>query len=584
MKPRRLLLLLTLLGLFSCQLSPEQVPVPGETAFTLRVAVPGLTLTRSPISGTEGIHSMQLLCFDENRLFIGLGSVSLHPADGSGSLTGTMTGTVPASTASIHFIANAGLVPQESWRNRSDHEIVGRLESSLANTHIVYWGYHQAADAATLQAWLTQAPPQTVELLRDRAKVTLSEPDPTWNHHANPAFTENILSARFTLCNGRTTGMTAAYDRSTLSFSYDAPIFLPSASSRFAGTASEMVSSGGAQFLFEDDNPPLDPVKVILEVTYRFDEGGGMQQRVKYHQVMLMQSDHSLYTVRRNHQYNLIIRNLPSSIGYDTFEEALSGSPSNNQTIFVQEIIPQITSGEYSIHILGGTNHIFHKSAESTQYAVIPFTFLHEGIGDSSAGASDFSAQWLSNKYVAYPNAELEILPGAEAGAFELRVELYRPITDDLKSGKILLTDNRFGLSRIVSIYSITAFDFAASLTPTGEADNPYRLSFHIPDNYPEGLFPFFVRLATEDLKPTAAQNAIKALGVVVEETGPLLGVDWDYWYTFEVTAAGEYQILLAPVAGHTGSLTAFLQADGFGTLSPEGEMASPYVQLSVSP
>jgi len=551
--------------------------------FTLHIDVPSIIQTKSSISGREGIFGIQMLCFDENNLYLGLGAVLLHPDGETTSYAGTISGSVPAGTAAIHLIANAGLIPQQEWRNQPDNVLVGTLTSSSSNTHIVYWGYHRAADSEQMNEWLNASPCNSVQLLRDRAKITLDAPDPDWNHSSSALVTEHIVSARFAVCNGLEEGMLAPYDKVNLDFSYDAPPTLPASQTRYTGAEEELTPPGEAQFLFEDENTLDNPVKVILETIYEITDSNQTRTEKKFHQIVLLKDDYSLFRIRRNHQYNIIIGNLPSSIAYDSFADALAGSPSNNQTVFVHEIVPQVISGAHSLDFPGGTTRIFQKTQEGPQTAVIRFSLLNDGLPDSSVDASNFSAVWLSNKYIAYPDAELAIEPDSESGYFRLLVQLYHPITDDLKSGKILLIDKTYGLARYLSIYSITAFSFNASITATGVADNPYRLRFTIPESFPAPLFPFAVAIITEDFRPTSAQNADQALGIIVSDTSFLTGGNWNYWHTYDVSVAGTYDILLAPAANRSGQLRLWLYADYFGETDSSGNKIADAVLLSVT-
>lgn len=565
--------------LFSCSREIEAPSVEGGMkTFSLGIVIPDNVQTRSSISGAEGIFSLQMLCFDVNKLYLGLGAVTFLPGSQEGNIYGTLTGRVPEATASIHFIANAGLEPDENWRGLSENELVGPLTSDASNTNIVYWGYHREATVEAMQNWLDASPRNTIYLLRDRAKVTLSEPDHEWDHNFLESVTEHIIEARFAVCNGLAEGLIAPFDKSQLSFSYEAPLTLPEDKSRFRGEASELVSHEGAQFLFEDENSLANPVKVILETRYEVISEGDTTEIVKYHQVLLMREDHTLYQIRRNHQFNLIIGNLPSALAYDSFEDALEGAPSNNQTVYIQEIIPSISSEDHTLNILGGTSRIVREGS----FATIEFTFLENGLPDPDIDVSNFSATWISNHYVADPDANLVITEGDDPGHFVLHVQLYQPITSDLKSGKILLLDKKYGLARYINLYSITAFDFDARLIATGDADNPYRLSFTVPENFPAAFCPFSVRLATEDFKPTAQQNSEKALGVVVDDTDEPIGTDWDYWYTYEVPGPGDYEILLTPVDDRSGTLSVYMQAGYFGTLDDEGNMLRDYVKLDI--
>lgn len=529
------------LGVVSCcrEYSAGTVPDGEGIGFSLRLEIPSTSPgTRSVVSGTEGIHGMQMLCFDENGLYVGLGSVTLRP---SGDTGGVIEGQVPSVTSAIHFIANAGLVPQDSWRGLPEALLVGSVRASAQNTHIVYWGYHREDNPGDLESWLSAVPSNTVSLLRDRAKVTLGDVE------------EDIHSIRFTVCNGLELGQVAPYDKSRLCFDYDAPLTIPDHVSRAVPDPSEFVSRDSEQFLFEDENTMEDPVKVILETTYAVSSGGEVSYVVKYHQVLLMDSEYSMYRIRRNHRYHIIIGTLPASIGYDSFDAAVEGQPSNNRTVFVHDIVPQVGTEGYELEIKDGTTRVFHdEGGTSGQWARVDFSFMKNGVPDEEASADDFTAVWLSNKYVCPPGEVPAVHQGDSAGQFYLLMRLYTPITDDLKSGRILLTDTRYGLSRYINIYSITSFEFDAALVQTEDPLNPYILSFTVPDNYPPTLFPMEVKICTEHFKPTAAQNGEKALGVTVGDTMSAFGESWNYWYTFETDCPGRFSVSLAPVEGRS--------------------------------
>lgn len=560
---------------------PQQESDASSVPFRINVSIPETVLSKSPVSGAEGIFGIQLVCFDANSLFVGLGAATFAPSGGPG-ISGSIVGSVPANTTCIHFIANAGLIPDDGWKSMSETALIGSLFSDESNTHIVYWGFHKESNPESLAAWLNASPSNTVLLLRDRAKITLEKPDEGWNHSTEPSVTENIVSARFAVCNGRNKGMIAPLDKNQLEFGYNAPLTLPLDNHRYRGDASQLVSYTEEQFLFEDENTLENSVKVIMEITYMRGTAGNMSPLVKYHQVMLMDSDYSLYQVRRNHQYNIIVGNLPSSIAYDSFEEALNGSPSNNQTVVVKEVVPQVNSGGCSLTIQGGTSHIIQKdSSGGPLLAEIDFTYMKDGAPDPLMTESDFTAQWLSNKYLSYPNASISVteIPG-NPGSYRMSLPLYQPITNDLKAGKILLTDTRYGLSRFINIFSVTAFDFAATLD-RADPSSPFVLGFTIPDNYPPDLFPFKVKIITEDLKPSAGQNAEKALGVEVYETSSRYGVPWNYCYTYEVFGAGRYSVSFTPVDPSNATPTIILDADYFGTLDMQGDMTLDYVRIN---
>ena len=263
----------------------NQLVPDGEMIVNLKVdgpmAKPG---TRSYVSGTEtAISSIKMLCFDASGSYITSREGTLSP---TGDFAGQLTGTVPANTARIHFVANfnvdvssIGLGSPEKSVMKSD------LLSSGITDDVRYWGYHKESSASAMATYLTGG--NTVTLIRDRAKVTVVNQD------------ANIESIQWTISNGLNKGFLAAassddnnnpydntYTTSTILTEYrssgEYTLTEQTAAWTSAGTA-----VANAQFLFENSNS-TNPVKLILLVTYK---NGG----TRYHTILLQDSDKKQY-------------------------------------------------------------------------------------------------------------------------------------------------------------------------------------------------------------------------------------------------------------------------------------------------
>ena len=115
-------------------------------------------------------------------------------------------------------------------------------------------------------------------------------------------------------------------------------------------------------------------------------------------------------------------------------------------------------------------------------------------------------------------------------------------------------------MERNITVYSIKEFRIpSSSLSPINS--NNYRLFFQLPNGtgyseYPEGLYPIKVKIASNSLRPFAAYNGGTAIsdvvfGVEVRSTGTdvpgitSLGTtgkwdyqnpQWNFWYVFTIT------------------------------------------------
>ena len=182
------------LGLTACtedalETIGPKLPANGDMSVNITFAMPDAEAqTRSKVSGEEKrVHTMQMVCFDANGLYLGIRNAEITPDAGPTPDTGKIKGTVPQGTSRIHFIANRKLtIPLNAIVGTPETEVMASEELStfwndLDHQEVCYWGYHKEANAAAMEAWLnptSAAGTSKVYMVRDRAKVVLTY-DPT---------------------------------------------------------------------------------------------------------------------------------------------------------------------------------------------------------------------------------------------------------------------------------------------------------------------------------------------------------------------------------------------------------------------
>lgn len=338
-------------------------------------------------------------------------------------------------------------------------------------------------------------------------------------------------------------------------------------------------------FLFEDLNDPSNPPKLILKVVYQVD--GKAQPVTKYHALMMLNEANEPAKIYRNHSYCLNIFGLPwEGVGYATFDDAVNGHIySNNQTVTIDDQVTEINDGHFQLSIVGHTFLMYNDPALCGTQQHIRFTYAAVDGVESTAGiqASDFIAKWTSNIYASFAEPTITVTQVSNDGTTftgDIAFTLGTSINAELQSGQIELRDRHTGLTRFINIYTITKFNWLPAgasqleLVPTGEsrningtACNTYKLMIRIPGNYPIGLYPIKIRMATLTLNPYAVQLADEEddnIAVVMEgtENGTTLdgttlsgmdftasasnknqwnyraaGSPWNFWYTYTLTS-----------------------------------------------
>ena len=519
-------LLATMLTACTSDLSEETVPSnsKGEMTLSFKVSTPDYKIgTRSEGYNNEGFGSsdVQIFCFDANGYFLGMGQDLTVEATSKEEIGEGAANTnnknisvkMPNATARLHIIANANINTAKAaneWIGLHENKLITTFESMATEDQPLktkYWGYCKGSTTADMKAKLTN---NVIHLIRDRAKIT-----------ADWETTTDIQSVEISIGEGMKYATIAAFDRYNLEFPNTTAaknwewnitdITLPKSEERYKGSAGQM---GIVQYCFEDENSSKNPVSCILKVTFK-------DNTVKWYKVYLQNEEQQFYKVKRNYTYAIHIKKLNQKLGYTGYEDALNGYAANNPWIQVEQIVPKISDGTYTLEIPNGTNVMLNEGAAESQ----EIAFNYEG-GDLNQ-ADRFDVNWVTNNDLG--NKKLTTTYDNGTG----KIGFTRgDITDQLKSGEIRILDKVSGMSRIIKIYSITKFDFGFTFPGYMSGrykDNTGTLTYTIPKNYPSALLPVEIRIASNTINPEDCDVEVGSTEEIYKKFQE--GMDWNCWF-----------------------------------------------------
>lgn len=552
--------LLTMLTACTDSMVDNGVPSKNETGtyqahFT--ISVPNYSKVESRVANfaTEGIESaddMKLLCFDKDGYFLGLArNLTIVPTndikEDGGSDQKNISATIPTGTARIHIMANATAKNTVTTGDRpidfnKSAEWIGRDENNLMTSFdninnnrqddkMVYWGYVKKKTPEEMTDFLTKNGEENnvIHLLRNRAKIEVKWED------------TNIENIRYALGNVMQHGTVAPFNRKKLTFpetnmltdaaawkaactyitpSLD-PTRWPSEGEIFSVKDEEMWSNSSSlpmQYTFEQENSLEKPLKVIMEVTYKGRE-------TKWFQVLL-QNEGVQMRIKRNHLYRINIKRLNKNLGYADCTQAYEGTPANNPWITVDDIIQEISDGDYTMNIVNGTYQMLTlESANSEQ------TIDFEYTGETGQTAADFDVSWTENKK--FTKLEGGKLPeptvqyDATTGKGTITYKIGDISAGECKTATIMLVDKKHGLTRNIHLYSISNVDFKfpKEITMGKKVTSEAQLTFTIPSYYPKELLPIEIEIASNDVNPIGSD--VK----VASTSGVPGGGNWNCWF-----------------------------------------------------
>lgn len=517
-------LLATMLTACTSDLSEETVPSnsKGEMTLSFKVSTPDYKIgTRSEGEGFES-SDVQIFCFDANGYFLGMGQDLKVQATSKEEIGKGAANTnkknisvkMPNATARLHIIANANINTEKAaneWIGLHENKLITTFESMATEDQALktkYWGYCKGSTTADMKAKLTNSS-NVIHLIRDRAKITAD-----WEN------TTNIQSVEISIGEGMKYATIAAFDRTNLEFPNTTAakdwewnitdITLPKSEDRYNGSAGQM---GTVQYCFEDENSSKNPVSCILKVTFN-------DKTEKWYKVYLQDKDQQFYKIKRNYTYAIHIQKLNPKLGYTGYDDALNGYAANNPWIQVEQIVPKISDGTYTLEIPNGTNVMLNEGAAESQ----EIAFNYEG-GNLSQ-ANRFDVNWVTNNDLGKKELTITYANGTGKIGFT-----RGDITDQLKSGEIRILDKVSGMSRIIKIYSIKKFNFGFEFSGMSgnNKDNTGTLTYTIPSNYPSELLPVEIRIASNTINPEDCDVEVGSTEEIDKEFKE--GKDWNCWF-----------------------------------------------------
>ena len=597
-------LALLLLAVTACvePLLPES-PYKATVPVRFRVVTSDSALhtksTDGLIAGADAaVTALYLYCFDINGRYLGrfqatevtsTHTVTVEEPDDEG----TFTGEIPPATARVHFVANADIAVGNDKIGMTEEEIFHGQDAdtwgltACKRDQIAYWGYHKEATAKAMADLFDpdNTATTTIYLLRDRARIEAG----TFSTTLNPNY--DATSVQWTIYNGKSSGYVAAYNGSGFDGYYS------TASGTLKNTATltpqanpardvtddgdlQSFTAGSWLYAFEDENEingndVSGAIRIIVKVAVK------NSTQVLYFPVRLTDKEgNDQLEIHRGHRYQLNLGYLPVGLGYGTFAEAAAATSfANGQLVAIPVVVPEVSDGRFDLRItyelgedkLTSTSALFEEWPDGNKTVRIPFEFKRNDGEAVTADDYSFSATWVSDEADGKKVAEEQeedsadgiriITTGlASGGKGYVEIDLEAVQSGILKSGTIRLLETKNKLERNIYVYSIKEFRLPeARLVANGTTG--YRLIFQLPNGegyseYPEGLYPIKVKIASKSLQPSAAYNGQVAqenvvFGVDVRSTGTdvpgitSLGTSgkwdyqdpqWDFWYVYTIT------------------------------------------------
>lgn len=557
---------LMLLG--SCTESLDEgkdlLPLDGELRFSF--AVPGQTLVETKAIDPDGerISSLWLFLFDGNGYYEGrvMAHELTYGVDEKGNASGTFSvSSIPGTVRRIHFVANfnaAASIDDSELLHLSEAEVMTRFATSSGR--LVYWGRTELDAAPTAEVLDSKEP---VTLYRNQASVTYSS--------SNPAFSDKYQVLGFAIINAYAKGTVAPFNPNG-SVQFDFPpapdhsyVTMCSGGDLVKATdPTDIVglSVGGMLYTFEHPNREDDPLSVIFKIRSKYDGSD------KYYRLMIVDEELNTFPVVRNHRYRFNFKGIPTTLGYDTFEEAKNGVAANNVWVSIDDDLPSVGDGNTTLTVIGGTTRIVTSQEDDE----IQFTYRNsDGTGISEASPA---AEWVSNDGLA--SDVLGVTYDKSTGEGVVRLQLNQT-TSEPQYGTLRIKAGQY--VRTVRIIYLQEFEFTPVWTSSSvpdKEDQPISIVFNIPEAYPEELFPVRCKISSN----LFGLNQEQQLEVIEEETsfvvdGEEYHYDWDYKYVYEADGPGLHRIDFKTLVGGYGNDAPewFLEADYFKTIRREINM-----------
>ena len=489
------------------------------------IPAPKEVVTRDIDPDGLGVQTLWLFCFDEFGSYIGRREATDFKIKTPGHYSFTVE--VSGATRIIHFLSNIYLDDINASPGMNETTLIPSIIS--ASGRMAYWGRKSFSNKDELITFSNEG---NVELFRNQAQVC-------WSIQGN-AQSEGLRVFGYAICNRRAWGTVAPFNSSSENPFYfnlanpyvtllgEAYNVLASDPTQVSIQGNE--SEGDPHYIFENPNTLDVPVYAVMKI-------GTQESTAKYYKIMFVDDSKNQLPIYRNYKYVIKITNLPDQMGYDDFEQAQNGIAANNAWVSIDPEIPELSDGTNTLNILNGTTQIFNNGGEQK----LAFTYTGQ--------QSDISVSWLENDgSLSSLSPTFENISGYN---YNIKINLAQP-GDDPIIGTLLLRAGVF--TRKIKIYLMKPFEFKPVWVSTGVPmvkGERMSMTFVIPENYPQELFPITCKISTNKM------NANNDLGVqlpiisevceydITNEAGASIKrrTDWGYKFVYTATKSGIQEV-----------------------------------------
>ena len=537
--------------MLSCQ---EETLVPDKVQdgwvsvkFMMDVAVVEPVATKAVDPDGGGVQQMQVFCFDANGIFITTVKANLAPDAPQQGTTASMSGkveaVVPEHAQVLQLVGNQNLTffEEDKFRGMTEMEVMSTLEASAGR--MIYWARKTVA-----QLRECNTADKAVSLLRNQAKISLAVREDV-----------DFVEHGWIMVGTSAFGTVAPFNPQTGSFeapTHDNPfVTLPDNTAKLSDYMD--VRTNAEEYVFETPNSSAEPVDFIVKGS----QNGGKEL---YYRISVIDENGINLPILRNHHYIITIAgNL--NYGSETFAEALVAPPTNNVWVAVSDNIAAISDESYKLSVdktavvIAEDDFVYPDREYELHYTV-------ESLVGGAVSAAEVS--WVDGNQVAL--APFEHIFDAATGRGTIRVYLNEIGDAGKREGTLLVKYGR--LTRKIKVTTIKKQAFVPAWITTniygGAAGENVTMMFHIPEDFPQEMYPFDVLVSVNDLDVRNASGMV--LPVILrgqEGYGEDNGIG--YKYVLSVTQPGVQRIYLKTILPHqTGeTVSVKIEAEHFEPL-----------------
>jgi hypothetical protein len=516
--------------------------------FMMDVAVQDNVWTKAVDPDGGGVQQMQVFCFDANGIFITTVKAKLNhdtPDQGSTvSMSGTVEVSVPEHAHILQLVGNQNLTffEEDSYRGMTEIELMSSLEASAGR--MIYWARKTVEE---LKACTTRE--TAVHLLRNQAKFTIEVSQ-------NVDFVEQ----GWIVVNTNAFGTVAPYNYDKGEFeipTFDDPfVTLPDNTARLADYLD--VRTNDEEYVFESLNSSANPVDFIVK-------GSQNNGPSLYYRISIIDEEGLNMPILRNHHYIVTIDG-ELSYGKETFAEALLTPPTNNVWVAVSPNIKSVSDGAYTLKV-NETSVVVGEDDFVMPYRDYELRYSLTSLNGGVLSAPEVS--WSEGNEVARTPFDHEF--DTSTGEGLIRVYLNEMGNKGKREGTLVIRYGR--LTRTIKVMTVKKQSFVPAWITTniygGAAGENVTMMFHIPEDFPEEIFPMDVLVSVNDLDVRNASGMVLPIILRGEEGyGEDNGIG--YKYVLTVHEPGVQRIYLKTILGHqTGeTVSVKIEAEHFEPLT----------------